>query len=413
MINLENNQISFVLITLAYWFFMLTDGALRMIVLLHFHILGFTPLQLAYLFLLYEFLGMITNLTAGWIAKKFGLNKTLFAGIILQILSLLILSQANQSWSIYYLVIFVMFTQGLSGIAKDLTKMSAKSSVKLLSPDQNSKLFKWVSLLTGSKNAVKGLGFLFGALLLSYTSFYISLVIMAILLSTIFVIVLLSLNSDIGSINKKSKFTDIFSKNKNINYLSLGRVFLFGSRDTWFVVGLPIFLYSSLSDGSLEGNKKAFFIIGSFMAAWTIFYGFVQTITPKILMKDKLFSTQTKIWAGLLCLIPILLVALNSYLKEYSVYNVMFLLFIFGFVFAINSSIHSFLILNYTNKDRVTLDVGFYYMSNAFGRLIGTLLSGLAFEYGGLTTCLLVTAVLLLLNSLSIEKLNLANVKFN
>ena len=152
MINLEKNQISFVLITLAYWFFMLTDGALRMIVLLHFHILGFTPLQLAYLFLLYEFLGMITNLTAGWIAKKFGLNKTLFAGIILQILSLLILSQANQSWSIHYLVIFVMFTQGLSGIAKDLTKMSAKSSVKLLSPDQKSKLFKWVSLLTGSKN---------------------------------------------------------------------------------------------------------------------------------------------------------------------------------------------------------------------------------------------------------------------
>jgi hypothetical protein len=306
-----------------------------------------------------------------------------------------------------------MFTQGLSGIAKDLTKMSAKSSVKLLSPNQNSKLFKWVSLLTGSKNAVKGLGFLFGALLLSYTSFYISLVIMAILLSTIFIIVLLSLNTDIGSINKKSKFTDIFSKNKNINYLSLGRVFLFGSRDAWFVVALPIFLYSALSDGSLEGNKKAFFIIGSFMAAWTIFYGFIQTITPKILIKDKLFSTQIKIWAGLLCLIPILLVALNYYLKEYSVYNVMFLLFIFGFVFAINSSIHSFLILNYTNKDRVTLDVGFYYMSNAFGRLIGTLLSGLAFEYGGLTTCLLVTSILLLLNSLSIEKINLANVKFN
>ena len=411
MINLENNQISFLLITLAYWFFMLTDGALRMIVLLHFHILGFTPLQLAYLFLLYEFLGMITNLTAGWIAKKFGLNKTLFAGIIIQILSLLILSQANQSWGIHHLVIFVMFTQGLSGIAKDLTKMSAKSSVKLLSPDQNSKLFKWVSLLTGSKNAVKGFGFLFGSLLLSYTSFYTSLVIMAILLSTIFIVILLSLNTDIGSVNKKSKFTDIFSKNKNINYLSLGRVFLFSSRDTWFVVGLPIFLYSALSDGSLEGNKKAFYIIGSFMAAWTIFYGFVQTITPKILMKDKLFSTQTKIWAGLLCLIPILLVALNYYLKEYSVYNVMFLLFIFGFVFAINSSLHSFLILQYTDKERVSLDVGFYYMSNAFGRLTGTLLSGLCFELGGFTLCLLVAAILLFINRLSMEKLDLKNIK--
>ena len=411
MINLENNQISFLLITLAYWFFMLTDGALRMIVLLHFHILGFTPLQLAYLFLLYEFLGMITNLTAGWIAKKFGLNKTLFAGIIIQILSLLILSQANQSWGIHHLVIFVMFTQGLSGIAKDLTKMSAKSSVKLLSPDQNSKLFKWVSLLTGSKNAVKGFGFLFGALLLSYTSFYTSLVIMAILLSTIFIVILLSLNTDIGSVNKKSKFTDIFSKNKNINYLSLGRVFLFSSRDTWFVVGLPIFLYSALSDGSLEGNKKAFYIIGSFMAAWTIFYGFIQTITPKILMKDKLFSTQTKIWAGLLCLIPILLIALNYYLKEYSVYNVMFLLFIFGFVFAINSSLHSFLILQYTDKERVSLDVGFYYMSNAFGRLTGTLLSGLCFELGGFTLCLLVAAILLFINRLSMEKLDLKNIK--
>ena len=411
MINLENNQISFVLITLAYWFFMLTDGALRMIVLLHFHILGFTPLQLAYLFLLYEFLGIITNLTAGWIAKRFGLNKTLFAGIILQILSLLILSQVNQSWNIPYLVTFVMFTKGLSGIAKDLTKMSAKSSVKLLSPDQNSKLFKWVSLLTGSKNAIKGLGFLFGALLLSYTSFYISLVIMAILLSTIFIIVLLSLNTDIGSINKKSKFTDIFSKNKNINYLSLGRVFLFGSRDAWFVVALPIFLYSALSDGSLEGNKKAFFIIGSFMAAWTIFYGFIQTITPKILIKDKLFSTQIKIWAGLLCLIPILLVALNYYLREYSVYNVMFLLFIFGFVFAINSSLHSFLILQYTDKERVSLDVGFYYMSNAFGRLTGTLLSGLCFELGGFTLCLLVAAILLFINRLSMEKLDLKNIK--
>ena len=411
MINLENNQISFVLITLAYWFFMLTDGALRMIVLLHFHILGFTPLQLAYLFLLYEFLGMITNLTAGWIAKRFGLNKTLFAGIILQTLSLLILSQVNQSWNIPYLVTFVMFTQGLSGIAKDLTKMSAKSSVKLLSPDQNSKLFKWVSLLTGSKNAVKGLGFLFGALLLSYTSFYISLVIMAMLLSTIFIVILLSLNTDIGSVNKKSKFTDIFSKNKNINYLSLGRVFLFGSRDAWFVVALPIFLYSALSDGSLEGNKKAFFIIGSFMAAWTIFYGFIQTITPKILIKDKLFSTQIKIWAGLLCLIPILLVALNYYLKEYSVYNVMFLLFIFGFVFAINSSLHSFLILQYTDKERVSLDVGFYYMSNAFGRLTGTLLSGLCFELGGFTLCLLVAAILLFINRLSMEKLDLKNIK--
>ena len=407
MIKLNNNEISFALITLAYWFFMLTDGALRMLVLLHFHVLGYTPLQLAYLFLLYEFLGMITNLGAGWIAKKFGLNTTLFAGIILQIFSLMILTQLDQTWSTTLSVLFVMFTQGLSGIAKDLTKMSAKSSVKLLSPNQNSKLFKWVSLLTGSKNAVKGFGFLTGVLLLSFTSFETSLIIMALILTLMFILLLINLKTNISEVNKKSKFSEVFSKNKDINYLSLGRVFLFGSRDTWFVVGLPIFLYSALSDGSLDGNKKAFFVIGTFMAAWTIFYGLVQAITPKILSKDKSFSKQTKFWAGFLTAIPLLLISFNYYFEEYSIYNVTFLLFMFGFVFAINSSIHSFLILNYTNKNRVTLDVGFYYMSNAFGRLIGTLLSGLAFQYGGFTMCLFITSILLLLNRLSIEKLNL------
>ena len=407
MIKLNNNEISFALITLSYWFFMLTDGALRMLVLLHFHVLGYSPLQLAYLFLLYEFLGMITNLSAGWIAKKFGINTTLFAGITLQIFSLMILTQLDQTWSTTLSVLFVMITQGLSGIAKDLTKMSAKSSGKLLSPDKNSKLFKWVSLMTGSKNAVKGFGFLTGALLLSFTSFETSLIIMALILALMFILLLINLKTNISEVNKKSKFSEVFSKNKDINYLSLGRVFLFGSRDTWFVVGLPIFLYSALSDGSLDGNKKAFFIIGTFMAAWTVFYGLVQAITPKILSKDKSFSKQTKFWAWFLTAIPLLLISINYYFEEYSIYNVTFLLFMFGFVFAINSSIHSFLILNYTNKNRVTLDVGFYYMSNAFGRLIGTLLSGLAFQYGGFTMCLFITSILLLLNRLSIEKLNL------
>ena len=410
MIKLNTNEISFALITLAYWFFMLTDGALRMLVLLHFHVLGYTPLQLAYLFLLYEFLGMITNLGAGWIAKKFGLNTTLFAGIILQTFSLMILTQLDQTWSTTLSVIFVMLTQGLSGIAKDLTKMSAKSSVKLLSPNKNSKLFKLVSLMTGSKNAVKGFGFLTGALLLSFTSFETSLIIMALILALMFILLLINLKTNISEVNKKSKFSEVFSKNKDINYLSLGRVFLFGSRDTWFVVGLPIFLYSALSDGSLDGNKKAFFIIGTFMAAWTVFYGLVQAITPKILSKDKSFSKQTKFWAGFLTAIPLLLISFNYYFEEYSIYNVTFLLFMFGFVFAINSSIHSFLILNYTNKNRVTLDVGFYYMSNAFGRLIGTLLSGLAFQYGGFTMCLFITSILLLLNTVSYTHLTLPTI---
>ena len=191
----------------------------------------------------------------------------------------MILTQLDQTWSTTLSVLFVMFTQGLSGIAKDLTKMSAKSSVKLLSPNKNSKLFKWVSLMTGSKNAVKGFGFLTGALLLSFTSFETSLIIMALILALMFVLLLINLKTNISEVNHKSKFSEVFSKNKDINYLSLGRVFLFGSRDTWFVVGLPIFLYSALSDGSLDENKKAFFIIGTFMAAWTVFYGLVQTLS--------------------------------------------------------------------------------------------------------------------------------------
>ena len=191
--SIKKSDLSFFLITFSYWFFMLTDGALRMLVLLHFHTLGFTPLQLAYLFLLYEFFGMVTNLTAGWIAKKIGLNITLYSGLLLQILSLLLLTQIDKNWSITLSVIFVMATQGLSGIAKDLTKMSSKSSVKLLAPDNNSKLFQWVSFMTGSKNAVKGFGFLLGSLLLTFIGFKSSLVFMAAFLSITLMLVLILL----------------------------------------------------------------------------------------------------------------------------------------------------------------------------------------------------------------------------
>ena len=410
MSKLSNNEISFALITFSYWFFMLTDGALRMLVLLHFHTLGFSPLQLAYLFLLYEFFGMITNLTAGWIAKKLGLNITLYTGIILQISSLVILTQLDQSWNITISVIFVMATQGLSGIAKDLTKMSSKSSVKLLAPDKKGKLFKWVSFMTGSKNAVKGFGFFIGALLLSFVGFENSLFFMASILGIILIIIFVFLKKDFSKIKKNTKFSEVFSKNKNINYLSVGRVFLFGARDTWLVVGLPIFLYSTLSDGTVDENRKAFFIIGTFMASWTIFYGFVQTITPKI-TKSNVLENRIKFWANSLILIPLILSVSSYYLEDFIFTFTILLLFVFGFVFAVNSSLHSFLILQYTDKERVSLDVGFYYMSNAFGRLTGTLLSGLCFELGGFTLCLLVAAILLFINRLSMEKLDLKNIK--
>ena len=407
--SIKKSDLSFFLITFSYWFFMLTDGALRMLVLLHFHTLGFTPLQLAYLFLLYEFFGMVTNLTAGWIAKKIGLNITLYTGLFLQILSLLLLTQIDKNWSITLSVIFVMATQGLSGIAKDLTKMSSKSSVKLLAPDNNSKLFQWVSFMTGSKNAVKGFGFLLGSLLLTFIGFKSSLFFMAAFLSITLILVLIFLKDKLSTTKKDTKFSEVFSKNKNINYLSLGRVFLFGARDTWLVVGLPIFLYSILSDGSIESNHKAFFVIGTFMAGWTVFYGFVQSITPKLVSNKNSTRKQIEFWASTLTVIPLFLIPLNFYTQDFLLHITIFVLFVFGFVFAINSSIHSFLILKFTDKNRVTLDVGFYYMSNAFGRLMGTLLSGLSYQYGGFSACVLVAAILLFINRISIKKLDLNN----
>ena len=407
--SIKKSDLSFFLITFSYWFFMLTDGALRMLVLLHFHILGFSPLQLAYLFLLYEFFGMVTNLTAGWIAKKIGLNITLYSGLFLQILSLLLLTQIDKNWSITLSVIFVMATQGLSGIAKDLTKMSSKSSVKLLAPDNNSKLFQWVSFMTGSKNAVKGFGFLLGSLFLTFIGFKSSLFFMAAFLSITLILVLILLKDKLSTTKKDTKFSEVFSKNKNINYLSLGRVFLFGARDTWLVVGLPIFLYSILSDGSIESNHNAFFVIGTFMAGWTVFYGFVQSITPKLVSNNNSTRKQIEFWASALAVIPLFLIPLNFYTQDFLLYNTIFVLFVFGFVFAINSSIHSFLILKFTDKNRVTLDVGFYYMSNAFGRLMGTLLSGLSYQYGGFSACVLVATILLFINRISIKKLDLNN----
>ena len=407
--SIKKSDLSFFLITFSYWFFMLTDGALRMLVLLHFHTLGFSPLQLAYLFLLYEFFGMVTNLTAGWIAKKIGLNITLYSGLFLQILSLLLLTQIDKNWSITLSVIFVMATQGLSGIAKDLTKMSSKSSVKLLAPDNNSKLFQWVSFMTGSKNAVKGFGFLLGSLLLTFIGFKSSLFFMAAFLSITLILVLILLKDKLSTTKKDTKFSEVFSKNKNINYLSLGRVFLFGTRDTWLVVALPIFLYSILSDGSIESNHKAFFVIGTFMAGWTVFYGFVQSITPKLVSNKNSTRKQIEFWASALSVIPLFLIPLNFYTQDFLLHITIFVLFVFGFVFAINSSIHSFLILKFTDKNRVTLDVGFYYMSNAFGRLMGTLLSGLSYQYGGFLACVLVAAILLFINRISIKKLDLNN----
>ncbi len=400
---------AYMTVTAAYWAFMLTDGALRMLVLLHFHTLGFSPVQLAYLFVLYEVMGVVTNLSAGWLAARFGLTSTLYAGLGLQIVTLVALSQLDPAWGLSASVVFVMGVQGLSGVAKDLAKMSAKSAVKILAPSGDGALFKWVALLTGSKNAIKGLGFLLGTVLLGLWGFVTSVWVMAVVLAVILAGVVMFMPAGLPQGKKTAKFSQVFSKDPNINRLSLARMFLFGARDVWFVVGIPIYFYAILSDGSEEGNRTAFFVIGSFMALWIILYGVVQGFAPKMLhaatsTTDEIVG-KAVLWVGMLTLIPLVLAGAVWMDVPHLTLIVVGGLLLFGFVFAVNSSVHSYLILAFTTGERVTMDVGFYYMSNAAGRLIGTLLSGLSYQIGGLPACLLTAALMAGASTLAANRL--------
>ncbi|MBY6090866.1 organoarsenical effux MFS transporter ArsJ [Maritimibacter alkaliphilus] len=398
---------AYVAVTAAYWAFMLTDGALRMLVLLHFHTLGFSPVQLAYLFVLYEVAGMVTNLAAGWIAARFGLTSTLYAGLALQVAALLALTQLDSAWSVAASVAFVMCVQGASGVAKDLAKMSSKSAVKLLAPSEGGGLFRWVAVLTGSKNAVKGVGFLLGAVLLASFGFVWAVLGMAVVLAFILVAVMLFMPAGLPRGRKGAKFSEVFSKSANVNWLSAARVFLFGARDVWFVVGIPIYFYAVLSDGSEAGNRAAFFMIGSFMALWIILYGAVQASAPKVLRAasrpEGALIRAARGWAALLCAVPAVLtvavLAAPGPAPWLTVTLVVGLL-VFGAIFAINSSLHSYLILAFSRSERVTMDVGFYYMANAGGRLLGTLLSGLTYQLGGLPLVLGTATVMLALAAL-------------
>nr|WP_174826786.1 organoarsenical effux MFS transporter ArsJ [Ruegeria arenilitoris] len=403
---------AYVAVTAAYWAFMLTDGALRMLVLLHFHTMGFSPVQLAYLFVLYEIAGMGTNLAAGWIAARFGLTSTLYAGLALQVAALLVLTQLDPNWAIPAKVAFVMIVQGASGVAKDLAKMSSKSAVKLLAPTEGGGLFRWVAVLTGSKNAVKGLGFLLGAALLATLGFVWATLAMAIVLAVILVAVIQFMPPGLPKGRKGAKFSEVFSKSSNVNWLSAARVFLFGARDVWFVVGIPIYFYAVLSDGTEEGNRAAFFMIGTFMAVWVILYGAVQASAPKILRASERSEGDlihaARSWATALFCIPAALtvaVLVSSGPQTWLTVTLVLGLLVFGAIFAVNSSLHSYLILAFTKSERVTMDVGFYYMANATGRLVGTVLSGLTYQIGGLPLVLGTAAVMVALAALTSGKL--------
>lgn len=403
---------AYIAVTAAYWAFMLTDGALRMLVLLHFHTLGFSPIQLAYLFVLYEIAGMVTNLSAGWIAARFGLTSTLYAGLGLQVVALLALTQLDPTWAITASVAFVMCVQGASGVAKDLAKMSSKSAVKLLAPTEGGGLFRWVAILTGSKNAVKGVGFLLGAALLATLGFVAAIYAMAAVLAVILLAIIIFMPSGLPKGRKGAKFSEVFSKSANVNWLSAARVFLFGARDVWFVVGIPIYFYAVLSDGTTEGNRAAFFLIGTFMAVWIILYGFVQANTPKLLKaterSEGALIADARKWAFLLLTVPVALTVAAVLSPEPQTWLTVTLvvgLLVFGALFAINSALHSYLILAFTQSERVTMDVGFYYMANAGGRLLGTVLSGLSYQVGGLPLVLGTASVMVALAALTSGRL--------
>lgn len=398
--NLSKSVRQYMLVTFNYWNFTITDGALRMLVVLYFHDLGYSTLEIASLFLFYEFFGVVTNLIGGWLGARLGLNKTMNLGLAMQIVALAMLAVPN----IWLTIPWVMLAQALSGIAKDLNKMSAKSSIKALVPDeQQGALYKWIAILTGSKNALKGVGFFIGGLLLSLIGFKYAVLLMAGVLTLVLIGSLIGLESDLGKAKNKPKFSQIFSKSSSINILSAARMFLFGARDVWFVVALPIYL------GSVFGWDHLW--VGGFLATWVIAYGFVQGFAPKITGKAQgkvPDGSAALMWAGLLAVITAGIAYAVQIGWQPQLVIVVGLL-IFGAVFAVNSSLHSYLIVSYAKGDGVSLDVGFYYMANAMGRLIGTVLSGWIFQVAGLAACLWVSFAFLALTtliSIKLPKLN-------
>jgi len=374
--NLRN----YILVTGAYWGFTLTDGALRMLVLLHFFNLGYSPVTLAFLFLLYEFCGIVTNLLGGWIASRLGLRVTLVAGLALQVAALGMLALLNPAWSEPASVTWVMISQALSGIAKDLTKMSSKSAIKVLVPaEAKGTLFKWVAVLTGSKNALKGAGFFVGSFLLATAGFAGGLWIMAGALALVWIGSWVSLPPALGQAKTKAGWRDLFAKSREINLLCVARFFLFGARDIWFVVGVPVFLRGVLG--------WSFPQVGAFMAFWVIGYGLIQGAAPAILRgRTPAGGTAAAIAFALALVAAAIPAGLAAGLPPAAV--IIGGLALFGAIFALNSAVHSYLILDYTDGDKVALNVGFYYMANAGGRLIGCLLSGLLYQWAGLAGCL-------------------------
>jgi predicted MFS family arabinose efflux permease len=386
---------NYAIVTASYWGFTLTDGALRMLVLFTFFKLGYSPFTLAFLFLLYEAAGIIANMAGGWLVSKFGIKRMLIVGLSTQISGFLILSAMNPGWTSAFVVAWVVLAQGICGIAKDLTKTASKSAIKMTQAeakgDGEGRLFKWVSWFTGSKNAMKGLGFFLGGVLLEAFGFALALWLMAGLLGLVLIGVVLSLAPLKGKSKPSRTARELFGKSRGVNLLALGRIGLFGARDVWFVVGVPVFLYA---------NGWTFPMVGAFLAFWTIGYGLVQAAAPAVVQRSADGLSRevpaARLWALLLLVVPLGLIGVLAVEPWFADLILVAGLCLFGIVFAINSSVHSYLILAYAGSEKAAEDVGFYYAANAVGRFIGTLLSGLLYQLGGLSACLGGSAILLL-----------------
>jgi predicted MFS family arabinose efflux permease len=374
---------NYAIVTAAYWGFTLTDGALRMLVLLHFYRLGYSPFTLAFLFLLYEAAGVLANLIGGWLATRYGIARMLVVGLVTQICGFLRLSALSPDWSAAMSVAWVVLAQGVCGVAKDLTKTASKSAIKLTAGSASGQLFKWVAFFTGSKNAMKGVGFFAGGLLLQALGFQAALWTMAALLALVLAGVIAFVPPLMGRAKGSRSARELFAKNRGINLLAAARVALFGARDVWFVVGVPVFLYSA---------GWTFTMVGGFLALWTIGYGIVQAGAPAVVRRsDDGLSAEVpaaRLWSALLAVVPIALSALVVAGVDHLEWVVVAGLGLFGVAFAINSSVHSYLILAYAGSEKAAEDVGFYYAANALGRFLGTLLSGVLYQWGGLAASL-------------------------
>jgi len=381
----------YAIVTAAYWGFTLTDGALRMLVLLHFYQLGYSPFTLAFLFLLYEAAGVVANLVGGWLATRYGIARMLAVGLGTQILGFLMLSALSPDWTVAASVAWVVGAQGLCGVAKDLTKTASKSAIKLTASQASGQLFKWVAFFTGSKNAMKGIGFFLGGVLLQALGFTHALWAMAALLALVFVGVVGFVPPLMGKSKASKSARELFAKSRAINLLAAARVALFGARDVWFVVGVPVFLYAS---------GWNFAMVGAFLALWTIGYGVVQAAAPAIVRRSEDGLTRevpaARAWSALLAAVPLVLAGLVWAQVPQLTWVVVAGLAVFGAAFAVNSSVHSYLILAYAGSEKAAEDVGFYYAANALGRFFGTLLSGLLYQWGGLSWSLLGSGLMLL-----------------